>query len=216
MVRPTVSTDDLGDWLTERFGARDERLVTDPDLDPVLATTRTELSERIETLDSERSEYETKYRKAVAVGRETDDDERLRELARLAKAAKRRYERRSDELERTALRLAAVLTVEALRGVDDRDDTDAVESAVLTALTDAMLDGPTALDDRLTLSRVEAVRAATAFEGDPLDWVVEDSVPGHPPPSPPTDVDLDEIDLDEETDVDSELEVDLELDSEDL
>jgi hypothetical protein len=212
-----MPADDLGDWLTERFGARNERLVTDPGLDPVLATTRAELIDRIEELNAERSEYETKYRKAVAVGRETDDDERLRELARLARAAKRGYERRTDEMERSAIRLAAVLTVEALRGVDDRDDADAVESAVLEELSDTVMDGPAALDGLLDLSQVETVRAATAFDGDPLDSATEDPVTGHPPPSPPpTAVDLDEIDLgdgvDDEVDAGEEIEVDVDVD----
>lgn len=119
---PAVSSDDLGAWLEEQFGARDERLVTDPDLDAAVEAAEDDLRDRIESIVDERGELAERYRRALLrvreLGEETAFDEghdRQRELVGHAKKVKRRDGRLSRELSQLRQRALALRCLETLR-----------------------------------------------------------------------------------------------------
>lgn len=129
-----MSSDDLGAWLEERFGTRDDRLVTDPDLAEPLVAAREELVEGITGAVAAREELRETYRESLERAASLDrDDDRFDELVREAKLAKKRHRRPTTRFARLRRRLTAVLVVDAFRSFDGVQDLD-------TELSDALYD----------------------------------------------------------------------------
>jgi hypothetical protein len=128
-----VESDDLADWLTERFGTREKRLVTDPGLEEPLVVIREELTAQLAGIVSRQAELEERYRESLRRGAERDaDDPQRKELLREAQLAKKRYKLRSEQLVRRRRRLVAVLVVEVLREFDGIPDPEGELPIVLT------------------------------------------------------------------------------------
>jgi vacuolar-type H+-ATPase subunit D/Vma8 len=83
---------ELGEWLEEEVGTRDERLVTDPDLAAPLVAAREEVLDQLIGTIAEIKDLRETYRESL---QETDrldrDDPQFEELLQEAKLAKRRF-----------------------------------------------------------------------------------------------------------------------------
>lgn len=179
----------LEDWLVDRFDARDERLLTDPDLTEKLR--RDEATFRNQwTLDRrELKSLDEEFERVVETARTADGVERD-ELAQRAALLKKKLQVRVRRLHVVGERLAAVSVVRTLRAFDDDvPDPDVTEKPVRTGLREARL--PSALHD----DYLRSVQKAVDFpDPDPLAWV----------PLPSTELDSvfhDSLDLDVTDDI---------------
>lgn len=159
-----MAADDLADWLTERFGTRDERLVTDPGLDDDLRELIRQERIDIDRYRRQHTEWRNQFEQLVGEGLPPDDPERTVVKTR-AEAAMRKAERAAEQVAGAQRRLTAMLVVEVLRetgeGVPTPDET---RQPVTRRLREA----------EIPLDRLEAVHAALAIDDpDPLAWVPE-------------------------------------------
>jgi hypothetical protein len=104
-----VPTDDLADWLEERFGARGERLLTDPEIEPELAAQVTKWRREREAIEAELSDLSARHQDLVQQEGTAEEAEQVRE------AHGRVRERRVHAEER----LAVLLVLQVLRETGD-------------------------------------------------------------------------------------------------
>jgi hypothetical protein len=156
----------LEDWLVDRFGARDERLLTDPDLTEKLRDDEQKVRKQWQLDRRELKALDETFEQTVETARTADGVERD-ELARKAALMKKKYQVRQRRSLVVGERLAAVSVVRTLRELDDDvPDPDATERPVRTALRDAGL--PSVYHD----DYLRSVQKAVDFPApDPLAWV---------------------------------------------
>lgn len=189
-----VPTDDLADWLEERFDARGERLLSDSGLDVELRKARLLLERRVTELADQCEAYEAEYEAAVRAGADTTDEAARAAYAEWAERARELYGRRTAAGEILTERLAAVLAVDELRHANRiSTPTSAPREAVETRFANAETGLPALEEFGPLTDCMDAVREALGLEGDPLAPPQRDAFedPPEPPPDPPEDLDLD-------------------------
>lgn len=196
-MSPQDTDASLGEWLAERFGARDEHLLVELGLDGELRKARLLHERRIEELADQCEAYEAEYEAAVRAGAETADDERAA-YAEWAERARDLYARRTALGELQTERLAAVLAVDELRHASRVPTaTSAPRETVEARLTEAAAGSPALEAFKPLTDCLDAIREALKLEGDPLAPPQNDASmdPPEPPPDPPDDLELDDDDL---------------------
>lgn len=196
-----MNTESVGEWVEQKFGVRDERL-----LDLELRDGRMDRLEEEHTCEYEsaRSEMETlnaQFKETLQAATDTDEHERDQYKQR-AKKIKRKYQIRSDERDKHGRRLTATLVVRSFVDIGDQEP-DIVQERIVSAVNESEIEEQ---------NRGEYLLAvADALDVDDRyfpDWVVDSETPSGPIGFP-EDVSSDPVQLDP---IDSEEPSDPEID----